>query len=70
MFPCFRNSANGKQSKQKTATSIRLLQMETETANFRLFAAKGNEKRKFVFLGRQVINSNRSLLYPQICAST
>ncbi len=42
---------------EKTATSVCFLQTETETANFCLFAANGNGKRKFVFLGRQTINS-------------
>jgi hypothetical protein len=29
-----------------------------ETANLPLFATNGNEKWKFVFLGRQMINGN------------
>ncbi len=37
----------------------------TETANFRLFAANGNGNRKFVYLGRQTINSNERLLFQQ-----
>jgi hypothetical protein len=41
----------------------------TETANFRLFAANGNRKRKFVFPGRHTINDNRSLLFQQACLS-
>jgi hypothetical protein len=40
------------------ATSVRLLLMEKETANFRLFAANGSGKWKFVFLGWQTINVN------------
>jgi hypothetical protein len=40
-----------------------------ETANFRFFALNGNGKRKFVFLGRQMINSNRQLLFKQTCLS-
>ncbi len=40
-----------------------------ETANFRLFGAGGNGKRKFVFLGRQTINGKRCLLYQQTCLS-
>jgi hypothetical protein len=39
---------------------------KTETANFRLFATKGNGKRKFVFIGQQTINSNRRLLLQQV----
>ncbi len=35
----------------------------TESSNFRLFAAKGNGKRKFVFLGQQTMNSNQQLLF-------
>jgi hypothetical protein len=42
---------------------------ETETANFRLFAANGNRKLKFVFLGQQTISGNRRLLFPQTCPS-
>jgi hypothetical protein len=38
---------------------------KTETANFRLFDAKGNGKQKIVFLGRQTINANRRLLFQQ-----
>jgi hypothetical protein len=33
-------------------------EQKTETANFRLFAANGNGKRKFVFLGRPTINGD------------
>jgi hypothetical protein len=36
--------------------------METETANFRLFAANGNGKWNFVFLGWQTINGDGRLL--------
>jgi hypothetical protein len=36
-------------------------------AVFLLFAAKGNGKLKLVFLGRQMINGNRRLLFQQ-CA--
>ncbi len=39
------------------------------TAKIRLFAANGNGKRKFVFLGRQMINGNRRLLFQQTCQS-
>jgi hypothetical protein len=34
-------------------------------ANFHLFAANGNGKRKFVFRGRQMKNSNRRLVFQQ-----
>ncbi len=40
-----------------------------ETANFRFFAANGNRKRMFDFLGRQTINDNRRLLFRQTCPS-
>jgi hypothetical protein len=46
----------------ESATSVCLLQQKTETVNFRLFAENGkteNEIRKFVFLGRQMMNGNR-----------
>jgi hypothetical protein len=33
-------------------------EQKAEIANFRLFAANGNGKRKFVFLGRPTINGN------------
>ncbi len=36
---------------------------ETETANFRLFAANGDGKRKSIFLGQQTINGHRLLLF-------
>jgi hypothetical protein len=42
---------------------------KTEAAIFGLFAANGNGKRKFVFLGRQTINGNRRLLFQQTCPS-
>ncbi len=38
-----------------------------DTANFRLFAANGNGRRKFGFLGWQMINGNRRLLYQHTC---
>jgi hypothetical protein len=67
---CFQNSANKKpeltenrnfrlfaaNTKGKRQTSICLLQMETENW-------------KFVFIGRQTINSNRRLLFQQTCPS-
>jgi hypothetical protein len=31
---------------------------KTETANFRLFAANGNGKRRFIFLGGLTTNGN------------
>ncbi len=43
---------------------------KTETANFRLYCtANGNRKRNFVFLGQQMINSSRRLLYQPACPS-
>ncbi len=41
----------------------------TENANFLLFGANGNKKWKFIFLGRETINSNQWLLFQQICPS-
>ncbi len=41
---------------------------KTETANFRLFAAN-EQKRKVVFLGRQMINGNQRLLFQKMCPS-
>jgi hypothetical protein len=42
---------------------------KTETVNLRLFAADGNGKRKFLFLGRQMLTSNRRLFFLQTCPS-
>jgi hypothetical protein len=36
---------------------------KSEVANLHLFAANRKEKRKFVFLGRQLINGSRRLLF-------
>ncbi len=52
--PCFLNSNNKKWNQRKMATSVCLLQ--TGPANFRLFAANGNRKRKFIFLSLWTIN--------------
>jgi hypothetical protein len=46
MFPEF---CKWKPDLQRTGTSIFLLQMETETANFCLFAANGNKKKEICF---------------------
>jgi hypothetical protein len=51
------------------ATSVYLLQTENRMSNFRLFAANGNGKRKFVFLGRQTINGIGWLLCERKCPS-
>jgi hypothetical protein len=40
-----------------------------DTPNFRLFAANGNGKQKFVFLSRQMKNANGRLLFQQTCPS-
>jgi hypothetical protein len=47
--------------------SLFAAKQETETANFHLSSENG--KRKFVFLGRQTINGNRSLLFQPTCSS-
>jgi hypothetical protein len=39
------------------------------SAYFRLFAANGNGKLKFVFLGQQTITGNQRLLFQQTCPS-
>ncbi len=49
------NRTNGKQQ-----LPFVCCKRKTETANFPLFAAKGNGKWKFVFLGRQTINSHQN----------
>jgi hypothetical protein len=43
--------------------------MKKETANCRFSAANGSGKRNFVFLGWQIINGYRQLLYEQTCPS-
>jgi hypothetical protein len=53
---------------------IYIYMWKTETANFRLFTAyfrffSANRKWKFVFLGRETINSDRRLLFQQTCLS-
>ncbi len=45
-------------------------QWKTETLNFYLFAANGNGKRTFIFLGWKTINANQRLLLQQTCPST
>ncbi len=40
-----------------------------ETGNFRLVAANGNQKRKFVFLSQQAINVTWQLVFQQTCPS-
>ncbi len=50
---------------KQTEISVCLLQMKNATANFSLFAANGNGKQNFVFLGQQTINGNRQLLFQQ-----
>jgi hypothetical protein len=48
-----------KQNYRKTATLICFAANgKSATSNFRLFAAIGNGKRKFVFFGQQTINGN------------
>ncbi len=40
-----------------------------DNGNLCMFAANGKRKRKSVFLGRQMINSNQCLLFQQTCPS-
>ncbi len=59
------------QTKNKTNGKRQLMfvfcKQQTETANFRLFAANG--KQTFFFFGRQTINVNRHLMFQQLCPS-
>jgi hypothetical protein len=53
-------------------TTVCLLPTKTKKVNFRFFgffAANGNGKRKFVFLGQKMINGNQQLLFLQTCPS-
>ncbi len=43
--------------------------VNTENGHFRLFAANGNGKWNYVFIGRQEINGNRRLLFQPTCPS-
>jgi hypothetical protein len=68
---------------RKTANSVCLLQTEngngkllflhwerkTEMANFCFFAANGNKKQKFIFLGWGTMGSNRHFRFQQTCPS-
>ncbi len=67
--PCLHDSGIPQKKMELTEnrTSIVGKKRNTETSNFHWFAANG--KRKFVFLGRQTINSNRPLLLQQTCPS-
>jgi hypothetical protein len=62
--PCFHVSGIPQTENEitKTATSVYFKQRENRNGNFRLFAANGNRKRTFVFLGQQTLNSKRRLL--------
>jgi hypothetical protein len=62
----FRNSANGN---RLTENGNLVCFLQTETANFRFFAAYRNGKWSFVFLGRQTINDGRRLLFQQTLPS-
>jgi hypothetical protein len=64
MFPQTENGTNDKRQ-----LPIVFCKREKKTANFRLFAANGNGKRKFVFLGRQTMNGRVSADLPtyEIC---
>jgi hypothetical protein len=59
-----KNRTNGKQQ-----LSFVCCKQNTETSNFRSFAANRKRKRKFVFLGQQMINSNQRFLLQQTCPS-
>jgi hypothetical protein len=51
------------------ASVFRSKQQQMEATYFRLFDANGNGKQKFVFHGQQAMNSNRQLLFQQLCPS-
>ncbi len=63
----FRNSTNGKRNWRKTAASVYFLQMENGNGKPRFVCCKW--KQTFVFLGRQMINGNRRLLFQHMCPS-
>jgi hypothetical protein len=67
--PCL-NVSGMQQTENRTNGKQQLLfvccKRKTETANFRLFAANRNGKRKFVFLGQQMINGIQRLLSQQM----
>ncbi len=71
MSTCLHVSAHGNNGKWKNGKQQLpfFRKQKKETANFRLFAAKGNGKRTFIFLGQQTINGNRRLLLQQTCPS-
>ncbi len=69
MSPCLHVSGIRKKRTELTENSNFICWLQTEPANFCLFAAKGNGKQKFVFLGRQTLNGNRSLLFQQMYSS-
>ncbi len=48
--------------------TVYIQKTELTENNFHVFAANGNGKRKFVFLGWQKVKSNRRLLF-QMCPS-
>ncbi len=60
-IPQTKNGSNGKQP-----LPFVFCKWKTEIANFRIFAANGNGKWMFVFLGQQKINDNR---FEQTCPS-
>jgi hypothetical protein len=67
MFAEFRNTENRTNGKRQLPFVC--CKREMEMTDFRLFAANGNRKWKFVFLFRQTINGNRRLLFQQTCPS-
>jgi hypothetical protein len=68
MSPRFRNSQTENGTIRKWKLTFVLCKWKTETENFRLFVANGNGKRT-IYLGRQIINGKRRLLFQQTCLS-
>ncbi len=63
MFPCLKVHVSMFPKFRKQKKEL------TKNSNFFLFAANGNRKRKFVFLGLQTINSSQRFLLQQTCPS-
>ncbi len=64
MSPCLQTESRTKRKRQLLFVSCK---RKIEMTNFCLFAANGNAK--FLFLGRQILNGNRRLLFQKMCPS-
>jgi hypothetical protein len=67
MSPCLHLHVS--RSNGKWQLSFVFCKQKMESANFSLLADNGNRKRKFVFLGWQMISSWRQVLLQQPCPS-